>query len=115
MADAAPAGGRRSGRTSGRLGNVTRPAVTLHGRLAEQAVLDDLLTGAKSARSGSVIFRGPAGIGKTALLDYAAQAAQGMPVLRTAGVETEAELAFSGLHLLLRPVLGRASSPKTRS
>jgi hypothetical protein len=48
-------------------------------------------------------------MGKTALLEYAARAARGMQVLRATGVETEAELAFSGLHLLLRPVLARAA------
>src|SRR5215469_719623 len=84
--------------------------VTLFGRADEQAVIDGLVTGAKAGRSGAVVVRGAAGIGKTALLDYAAQAAGGMLVLRTAGVETEAELAFSGLHLLLRPVLGRAAA-----
>src|SRR5215470_6940684 len=81
--------------------------VTLFGRAAEQAVIDGLVTGAKAGRSGAVVVRGAAGIGKTALLDYAAQAAGEMLVLRAAGVETEAELAFAGLHLLLRPVLDR--------
>lgn len=77
----------------------------LHGREAEQRVIDDLLAGARAGRSGAVVVRGAAGIGKTALLRYAATAADGMLVLRTTGVETEAEFAFAGLHLLLRPVL----------
>jgi len=82
--------------------------VTLFGRAGEQAAIDDLLAGAREGHSGAVVVRGEAGMGKTALLDYAAQAAHGMLVLRASGVETEAELAFSGLHLLLRPILGRA-------
>ena len=77
----------------------------LHGREAEQRVIDDLLTGARSGRSGAVVVRGAAGIGKTALLRHAATATDGMRVLRTTGMETEAEFAFSGLHLLLRPIL----------
>ena len=83
--------------------------VALFGRAGEQAVVDGLLAGTREGRSNAVIVRGPAGMGKTALLDYAAQAATGMLVLRAAGVETEAELAFSGLHLLLRPVLARVA------
>jgi DNA-binding CsgD family transcriptional regulator len=79
----------------------------LHGRGAEQQVIDGLLAGARAGRSGAVVVRGEAGIGKTALLEYAAATADGMAVLRAAGVETEAELAFAGLHLLLRPVLDR--------
>jgi DNA-binding CsgD family transcriptional regulator len=83
--------------------------VTLFGRAGEQAAIDALLGGAREGQSHAVILRGAAGIGKTALLEYAAQAAGGMRVLRAAGVETEAELAFSGLHLLLRPVLARST------
>jgi DNA-binding NarL/FixJ family response regulator len=79
----------------------------LLGREREQQVIDDLLAGARAGRSGVLVVRGDTGIGKTALLDYAAGAADGMRVLRAAGAETEAELAFAGLHLLLRPVLDR--------
>ena len=79
----------------------------LHGREAEQQVIDDLLASARSGRSGAMVVRGEAGIGKTALLDYAAAAAGEMLVLRAAGVQTEGELAFAGLHLLLRPILDR--------
>src|SRR5215472_13671625 len=84
-----------------------RAVMRLHGREAEQQVIDGLLASARSGRSGAVVVRGEAGIGKTALLDYAAAAAGEMLVLRGTGVETEAELAFAGLHLLLLPVLDR--------
>ena len=77
----------------------------LYGREAEQQVIDGLLADARAGRSGAVVVRGAAGIGKTALLGYAAAAGDGMLLLRTAGVETEAEFAYGGLHLLLRPVL----------
>ncbi|MEV6393095.1 helix-turn-helix transcriptional regulator [Nocardia xishanensis] len=73
----------------------------LHGREAEQARIDRLLADAREGRSGVLVLRGEAGIGKTALLDYAA--AQGIPSVRSAGVESEAELPFAGLHLLVRP------------
>ena len=79
----------------------------LHGREPQQRVIDGLLAGARAGRSGVLVVRGEAGIGKTALLEYAAGTADGMLVLRAAGVETEAELAFAGLHLLLRPVLDK--------
>ncbi|MEV8635502.1 AAA family ATPase [Streptosporangium sp. NPDC051023] len=77
----------------------------LYGRAAEQAVIDRLLSDARAGRSGALLMRGEPGIGKTALLDYAATA--DMRVIRGTGVESEAELPFAGLHLLLRPVLDR--------
>lgn len=73
----------------------------LHGRETEQARIDDLITGARAGRSGALVLRGEAGIGKSALLDYAA--AQGIPTVRSAGIESEAELPFAALHLLVRP------------
>ncbi|MEV0686455.1 AAA family ATPase [Nocardia sp. NPDC050378] len=73
----------------------------LHGRDAEQAMLDDLLAGARAGRSAALVIRGEAGIGKSALLDYAA--AQGIPTARSAGIESEAELPFAALHLLVKP------------
>ncbi|TDC84577.1 helix-turn-helix transcriptional regulator [Micromonospora sp. KC606] len=72
----------------------------LHGRQAELAVIDELF----ETRSGTLIVCGEAGIGKSALLQYAAAKAQAR-VLRVTGVESEADLPFAALHLLLRPVL----------
>jgi DNA-binding CsgD family transcriptional regulator len=75
----------------------------LRGRRAEQERVDALLAAARDGVSGALVVRGEPGIGKTALLEYAAQRAGGMRVLRGAGIESEAELPFAGLHLLLRP------------
>src|SRR5690242_16075909 len=77
----------------------------LHGRSAETARIDEQLTAARDGRSGALVIRGEAGVGKTALLDYASAAA-GMRVLRGTGIESEAELPFAALQLL-RPELGR--------
>src|SRR5215470_7163739 len=77
----------------------------LHGRLAEQAIIDALLRRVRGGRSGALVILGEPGIGKTVLLDYAAAHSDGMRVLRGTGVESEAELAFASLHLLLSPVL----------
>ncbi|MEU4421866.1 AAA family ATPase [Actinoplanes sp. NPDC024001] len=79
----------------------------LHGRSGEQADLDRVLALARGGRSGVLLIRGPAGIGKSALLDYAARGAEGMRVLRSAGAESEATLPFAALHLLLRSGLDR--------
>jgi predicted ATPase len=79
----------------------------LYGRDAEASVIQDLLANAKTGRSGVLVIRGEAGIGKSALLDFAARSAAGhSTVLRATATETEAELPYSGLHLLLRPLLG---------
>jgi AAA ATPase domain len=84
--------------------------VALIGREAESAELGALIERARAGRSGSLVVRGDAGIGKTALLDEAARAAEGMVVLRTVGVETESELAFAGLSQLLNPLLPHLDS-----
>ena len=68
-----------------------------------------MLEGTLAGESGSLIVRGEPGIGKSALLDYAAARAVGMEPLGTAGVEAEADLAFAGLYGLLRPILNRLS------
>ena len=76
----------------------------LVGRAAERRQLDGLLRRARAGRSGIVVLRGEPGIGKTALLDYAASRAGSMRVLRAAGAEAEAGIAFGGLYSLLHPV-----------
>ncbi len=70
------------------------------GRTAELARLNRLVADAKDGLGRALLLRGEAGIGKTALLDYAADVAGGMRVLRVSGVESEAEIPFAGLQLL---------------
>ena len=53
------------------------------------------------------MLRGEAGIGKTALLEYAIASAADMQVCTSVGIESEMELGFAGLHQLLVPFLGR--------
>jgi DNA-binding CsgD family transcriptional regulator len=74
-------------------------------RTSEREVLDRLLADAREGQSAVLIIRGEAGIGKTALLRYAARQASGFRVARVAGVEAEMELPFSGIHQLCAPVL----------
>src|SRR3954454_17963525 len=77
----------------------------LRGRGDERAVLDGLLDDARAGRSGVLVVRGEAGIGKTALLEHASESASGGTLLRAVGGESEMELAFAALHLLCAPVL----------
>ncbi|WP_131741226.1 helix-turn-helix transcriptional regulator [Actinomadura roseirufa] len=74
----------------------------LYGRDSERAAIEGLLGRARDGRSGVLVLRGEAGIGKTALLEHAASAADGMRVLRGTGVEYESGMPYAGLHLLLR-------------
>lgn len=76
----------------------------LLGRGAEQRQLDRLLQQAQAGSSGVLVLRGDPGIGKTALLDYAAARAGPMRILRVTGIEAETELAFAGLYSLLHPL-----------
>ncbi|MGW3783608.1 AAA family ATPase [Micromonospora chokoriensis] len=66
-----------------------------------------LLAGGRLGVSGALVLRGEAGIGKTALLDYALAQAGDCRVVQATGVEAESELAFAGLHQICAPVLDR--------
>ena len=77
----------------------------LLGREEERLALDRLLAEARDGHSGVLALVGEPGIGKTALLAYAAGRADGMQILRARGVETEAEVPFAGLSELLGPAL----------
>nr|BFE54955.1 LuxR family transcriptional regulator [Saccharothrix mutabilis subsp. capreolus] len=78
----------------------------LYGRSADLARLDDLLAEARAGRSGALVVRGEAGIGKSALLDRVAERAGDFRVLRATAVEAESVVPFAGLNLLLRRVVG---------
>jgi DNA-binding CsgD family transcriptional regulator len=79
-------------------------------RQAECGVLDQLINAVQAGGSRVLVVRGEPGVGKSALLDYLAGRAAGCWVVRAAGVESEMELAFAGLHQLLAPVLDRADA-----
>ena len=77
----------------------------LHGREPDCAALRELLDAARLSRSAALVIRGEPGVGKTALLEYAAEHAAGLRVLRGTGVQSEVTLPFAALHQLLYPVL----------
>ncbi|MEV5383706.1 AAA family ATPase [Streptomyces sp. NPDC052721] len=79
----------------------------LFGRRDECKVLDDLLVQARAGRSGVLVLRGEAGIGKTELLNHLRDRATGCRVVRAAGVQSEMELSYAGLHQLCAPLLSR--------
>src|SRR3954451_20159262 len=80
------------------------------GRSGERELLDRLLDDVRAGQSAVLVIRGEAGIGKTALLHYCARQASGLRVAQIAGVESEMELPFAGLHQLCAPMLGRLSA-----
>jgi DNA-binding CsgD family transcriptional regulator len=80
--------------------------IALANRRVERARLDSLLATARGGHSAVLVLSGEAGIGKSALLDYVTERATGWRVLRALGVESEMELAFSGLHQLCATLLG---------
>jgi DNA-binding CsgD family transcriptional regulator len=77
----------------------------LVGREVEQRTVDALLQSARDERSAALVLRGEPGIGKSALLAYAAESAGDMQLLRCVGIEAEHELPFAGMHQLVRPCL----------
>ena len=78
---------------------------SLYGRQTECASLDELLDQVRGGRSAVLVLRGEAGIGKSALLRYLTGTATDFQVARCVGVESEMELAFTGLHDLCEPLL----------
>jgi hypothetical protein len=80
-------------------------STSLLGRAQECALLDHLIADVRVGRSRSLMLRGEAGIGKTALLEHLVDAASDFNVVRAVGVESEIELAFASLHLLCAPFL----------
>src|SRR5882757_2674769 len=78
----------------------------LLGRKDERLALDRLFAQAREGRSGVLALVGEPGIGKTALLEHAAESAGEMRLLRCRGIESEAVIPFAGLAELLGPTLG---------
>src|SRR5256884_478759 len=79
----------------------------LLGRGSERAAIDGLIRGASQGVSGVLLLRGDAGAGKTALLEYAADTATGMTVVRARGIEAESTLPFAALADVLRPMMAQ--------
>jgi DNA-binding CsgD family transcriptional regulator len=77
----------------------------LIGRGGEREVLDRLLAGVRGGRGGVLVVDGEAGVGKTALLDYAVEAAREFRTARTSGIEAEMELPFAAVQQLCSPFL----------
>ncbi len=82
-------------------------ATGLTGRRSERDVLDRLIDAVRAGEGRALVVTGEPGVGKSALLEYVVKAAADMRVARAAGVESEMELAFAGLHLLCAPLLDR--------
>src|SRR3954468_18715606 len=83
------------------------PGGRLRGRAKECALLDELVSAIRRGESRSLVLRGEAGIGKTALLDYLIAAAPDATVVRAVGVQSDMELPFASLHQLCGPLLDR--------
>jgi DNA-binding CsgD family transcriptional regulator len=83
-------------------------AAGLTDRRAERGVLDRLVEAVQAGESRVLVAVGDPGVGKTVLLEYLAGRAARCQVARVAGVQSEMELAFAGLHQLCAPMLGRA-------
>src|SRR5690349_17532003 len=81
------------------------PAVQLLGRQRERATLDRVLEAARHGHGGVLGLYGDPGVGKTALLDYTAEAGADFTVMRAVGVEGEMELAFAAVQQLCSPSL----------
>ncbi len=79
----------------------------LWSRTPETSAIDRLLSRARAGQGGGLLLRGEPGIGKSALLRYAGEAAGDAWVLVAAGAAAESDLAYATAHQLIRPLLSR--------
>jgi DNA-binding CsgD family transcriptional regulator/tetratricopeptide (TPR) repeat protein len=86
-------------------GKWRRPERPLLDRGAERAAIDELQDAVRRGFSGVLVLRGDTGVGKTALADYAIEAASGFQVSAVTGVESEINLEYGAVHQLLVPFL----------
>src|SRR3954453_1790657 len=86
---------------------ITAEIPVLLGRRSECETLDRLVATVRAGQSAVLVVRGEAGVGKSALLAYLIERASGCRIARAAGVESEMELPFAGLHQLCGPMLDR--------
>jgi DNA-binding CsgD family transcriptional regulator len=93
------------GRMSAALPPLIRPGGQLFGRGREREALDRLLAGVRGGRGGVLVLYGEAGVGKTALLEYAVEAGRALRFARTVGVEAEMEIPFAAAQQLCSPFL----------
>src|SRR5947209_897431 len=91
--------GGRSPESAGRAG--------LRGRGSGCALLDELVAAIRRGESQSLVLRGEAGIGKTALLEYLIASAPDATIVRAVGVQSDMELPYAALHQLCGPLLDR--------
>ena len=82
-------------------------AAVLLGRQGECEALAELVGAVRAGQGRGLVLRGEPGVGKTALLEYMVGRAAGCHVVRTAGVQSEMELAFAGLHQVCLSFLDR--------
>jgi hypothetical protein len=80
--------------------------VRLIGRTRECSLIDAMFADLRAGRSRALVLRGTVGAGKTALLEYAASAAEGLGVVRITGIESEMELAYAGVQQLIAGRIG---------
>ncbi|MEV1069004.1 AAA family ATPase [Streptomyces sp. NPDC050263] len=80
------------------------------GRGHECEQVEELLDAVRGGESRALVVRGEPGVGKSTLLEYLVEQARGFHVARVAGVQSEMELAFAGLHQLCAPMSDRLLS-----
>jgi predicted ATPase len=76
-------------------------------RSGERETLDRVVEAVRTGQSRTLVIRGEAGVGKTALLEYLLERSEGCRVIRVAGIQSEMELAFAVIHQLCVPMLDR--------
>ena len=75
------------------------------GREAERRIIEGVLEATRGGESGVLVVQGDAGMGKTTLLEFAAESAGEMRVARISGIEAETDYGFAALQRLFVPFM----------
>lgn len=70
-------------------------------------MLDKLAAGVREGFSGTLVFTGEPGVGKTRLLQHMAESATDVTIVWIVGAQSELRLGFAALHRLVMPYLDR--------
>ncbi|GAA0421846.1 LuxR family transcriptional regulator [Acrocarpospora corrugata] len=87
--------------------SVNNEVPPLLGRDEERRALERFSSRLRDGLSDRLVLVGEVGVGKTRLLDLAADLAADLRVVRVSGMESEQLLGFAALHRVLEPFLGR--------
>jgi DNA-binding CsgD family transcriptional regulator len=89
---------------------ITGGVDVLVGRETETKVIGEVIAGARRGQAGTLMLSGEPGMGKTTLLGWSRDAADGFTRIAVRGASADATFGFAGLLQIVRPLQGHLES-----